>query len=84
MVYMTHVYECIRGLQKLKMPPLYSDNLCLRVFYYSLLSHTCYPSDVSMVHGHGLNKENASLNVCEEYEMLNQSMRPSAFYQSAD
>ena len=37
-----------------------------------------------MDHGHGVNKENVSLNVCEEYEMLNQNMSPSAFYQSAD
>lgn len=52
--------------------------------YYSVLSQTCQPSDTNMLHGHGLNTENAFLNVCEEYEILNQSMRPSAFYQSAD
>ena len=52
--------------------------------YYSVLSHTCQPSETSTLHGHGINRENVPLNVCEEYEILNQSMRPSAFYQSAD
>ncbi len=51
---------------------------------YSVLSQTCQPSETSKLHGHDLNTETVSLNVCEEYEILNQSMCPSAFYQSAD
>lgn len=51
---------------------------------YSVLSQDCQPLDTSMLHGHGLNTEKVSLNACEEYEILNQSMGPSAFYQSAD
>lgn len=52
--------------------------------YYSVLSRTFQPSDTSTLRGHGINKENISSNVFEKNEILNESMRPSAFNQSAD
>jgi len=45
-------------------------------YFYHILFDTQQPSNTCVLHGHHIKKDNTSLNVCEEYEILNPTIRP--------